>query len=229
MIAQSIAASSRSPGQFGQDKAAPRSVMADSQQVEREAMEYDVVVVGGGPAGTRGRDPHQAAGGRGRARGVGLRAREGLRDRRAHPVGRRDRSDRAERAVPELEGTGRAADHAGDRGPFFVSCPKARPRQCRTPSCRRRSPIPAASTPAASATWSAGWASRPRDSASRSSPASPPPRCCTTRTARSRAWPPATWASARTASPPPTSSPASNCTASTRCSPRARAATSASR
>src|SRR5512134_4171889 len=33
------------------EQGATRSVMADSQQVEREAMEYDVVVVGGGPAG----------------------------------------------------------------------------------------------------------------------------------------------------------------------------------
>jgi electron-transferring-flavoprotein dehydrogenase len=44
----------------------------------------------------------------------------------------------------------------------------------------------------------------------------------------SRAWPPATWASARTASPPRTSSWAWNCWASTPSSPRAPAATWAS-
>jgi electron-transferring-flavoprotein dehydrogenase len=56
-------------------------------------------------------------------------------------------------------------------------------------------------------------------------PASRPPRCSTTTTARCAAWPPATWASARTASRPRTSSSAWSCWASTRCSPKARAAT----
>ena len=54
--------------------------------------------------------------------------------------------------------------------------------------------------------------------------ASRPPKCSTTRTARSRAWPPATWASARTASRPTTSSSAWSCTPSTPSLPKARAA-----
>ena len=57
----------------------------------------------------------------------------------------------------------------------------------------------------------AGWASRPKRSASRSFPDSRPPKCCTTTTARCAAWPPATWASARTASRRRTSSRAWSC------------------
>ena len=52
-----------------------------------------------------------------------------------------------------------------------------------------------------------GWRPRPRNWASRSIPASRRPRCCITRTARSRASPPATWASARTASTPTATQP----------------------
>uniref|UniRef100_A0A0N4ZGQ6 Pyr_redox_2 domain-containing protein n=1 Tax=Parastrongyloides trichosuri TaxID=131310 RepID=A0A0N4ZGQ6_PARTI len=67
---------------------------------EREVMEYDVVIVGGGPAGLDFR----------------RRAGEVGRDRRPCPVGRRDRSQGAERALPRLEGTRRAAGDAGDQG-----------------------------------------------------------------------------------------------------------------
>ena len=56
-----------------------------------------------------------------------------------------------------------------------------------------------------------------------------PPRCSTTTRAPSRAWPPATSASAATASRTTASSWAWSCTASTRSSPKARAAISASR
>ena len=65
--------------------------------------------------------------------------------------------------------------------------------------------------------------SRPRHWASRSIPASRPPNCWR-RTAASSASPPATWASARTASPPTTSSAAWSCARATRCSPKAAAA-----
>jgi hypothetical protein len=63
----------------------------------------------------------------------------------------------------------------------------------------------------------------------KSSPASPPPKCSTTTTVPSRAWPPAIWASARTASPPTTSSSAWNCWANTPSLPKAHAATWASK
>ncbi len=60
--------------------------------------------------------------------------------------------------------------------------------------------------------------------ASKSTRASRRPKCSTTATVRSPASPPATWASARTASPRTASRAAWNCAPSTRCSPRARAA-----
>jgi len=57
----------------------------------------------------------------------------------------------------------------------------------------------------------------------KSSPALRPPRCCTTNPALCVVWPPATWASKRTASPAPTFRLAWNCWASTPCLPKARA------
>ena len=49
-----------------------------------------------------------------------MRARERLRARRAHPVGRDHGPARAHRADPRLEGTRRAAEPAGDRRPLPV-------------------------------------------------------------------------------------------------------------
>ena len=84
---------------------------------ERESMAYDVVIVGAGPAGLSAADPPQAARRGGRARTLGLHIGERQRGRRAHPVGRRRRSEGAERADPRLEGAGVAAQRAGDREP----------------------------------------------------------------------------------------------------------------
>ena len=85
-------------------------------------------------------------------------------------------------ADSRLEGQGRAAQHAGDRRPLPVPhrnivLPHARLRCC--PRASRTT----ATTSSASATSRAGWASRPRSSASRSFPASPPPKSCTKATA----------------------------------------------
>ena len=74
---------------------APCAARREDRMSERESMQYDVVIVGAGPAGLTRGDPPEAAGGRGRARDLGLHPRKRQRGRRAHPVGRGDRSQGA--------------------------------------------------------------------------------------------------------------------------------------
>ena len=150
----------------------------------REAMEYDVVVVGAGPGGPGDGDPAEAAGRRAGTGGLGGRARKRLRARRAHPVGRDDGSARDRPSCfPNWKERGAPLNQpvtADD-----VPVPRRKPAPRRTPDfflpdCLTTT----ATTSSASATWSAGWRSRPRRWASRSSPALPPPKCSTTTTAR---------------------------------------------
>ena len=58
--------------------------------IERESMEYDVVIVGAGPAGLFRGDPPETGGCGGRVGDIRRGAREGLRGRRAYPVRRGD-------------------------------------------------------------------------------------------------------------------------------------------
>ena len=167
-------------------------------------MDYDVVIVGAGPAGLAAAIRLKQLAAEQERGGLGLRAGEGLGGRRAYPLRRLPGAARAERAVPGLAGAGRADRHAGDRGPVPLSSPRPR---------RIRLPTPPQMHNEGNYIVSLGNVVRWLGAAGRGaggrdlSRASPRPRCSTTRPAGCAASPPATWASPRTASEGPNFQP----------------------
>ena len=69
--------------------------------MEREIMEYDVVIVGAGPSGLECGDPAEAAGIRTGARDIGVRPGKGLGSGRAPALGRRAGTARPDELIPD--------------------------------------------------------------------------------------------------------------------------------
>ena len=178
----------------------PDEILA--QYGPREAMEYDVVVVGAGPAGlATAIRLKQLAAERAARRSRWSCSRRARSPARTSCRGAVMDPRALTELLPDWKELGAPLNQPVTARPLPVP-DRDRRDGARPTSCCPTASRTTATTSSASATWCAGWRSRPRRWASRSSPASRPPRCSTTTTARSRAWPPATWASARTASRP---------------------------
>jgi electron-transferring-flavoprotein dehydrogenase len=185
----------------------------------REAMEYDVVIVGAGPSGLsaaiRLKQLAEKAGTE-----LSVCVVEKGSEVGAHILSGAVIEPRALEELSRLEGTRRPAEHPVKRTASCSSPPK-RPTSCP----RRRRCTTTATTSSAWATWCAGWASRPRRWASRS-----------TRLRRRRgALPRGRFGKGiatgdmgveKNGEPAPTTSRASSCTPARRSSPKAAAAPS---
>ncbi len=93
----------------------PKTKVAERTFMEREAMEFDVVIVGAGPSGPGRGDPPAPTGGRERPRSLGVRYRKRLGTGGSYSLGRGVRTACPGRTDPRLERQGGAADDAGPR------------------------------------------------------------------------------------------------------------------
>ena len=148
---------------------------------DRETLELDILIVGGGPAGHVGRPSAGAvAEGKGRRAVSDRRARQGARARGARAVRRGARSvARSGISIPDFEAKG--APLACRRCTTTTCTSSPRAARCGFRSRRRRCAT-TATTSSRSTSWSSGWPVRWKPPASTSSRASPPPKCCTTAT-----------------------------------------------
>jgi electron-transferring-flavoprotein dehydrogenase len=183
-------------------------------------------VVGGGPAGlATAIRLKQLARAKGKRFGGG--AREGLRARRAHPVGRRDGPARADRADPRLEGTGAPLNQpVTDDDVLFLT--ETAPRK-RTPTgcCRATSAQPRQlrRQPGQRGAW---LASRPKALGVEIFPGFAAAEVLYDDAGPVKGVATGNMGIGKDGEPATASSSAWSCTASTPCSPKARAATWAS-